>query len=167
MRPSPQPHHLAACLLLAALPLAALADTPGSLIRASELKAKPFIDAATVTSLPDNAPLTVIGNQGGWSQVKTKDGSTGWVRLLNIKLTKADDGRSDGNTLSQIGGVIRTGTTKSAATTGAKGLTKEDIANSRPNPAEVQKLETFKLKPTDIDRFAASRKLTAKNVPEL
>ncbi|WP_412480637.1 SH3 domain-containing protein [Azonexus sp. IMCC34839] len=166
MRQPSLPRHLLA-ILLAGLPFFALADSQGSLIRASELKAKPFIDAPTVASLPDNAPVTVVANQGGWSQVKTKDGSTGWVRLLNVKLTKADDGKSDGNTLSQIGGVIRTGTTKSAATTGAKGLTKEDIANSRPNPSEVQKLETFKLRPVDVDRFAASRKLNAKNVPEL
>lgn len=166
MKPANLPRHLIA-LLLTLMPLASQADTQGNLIRASELKAKPFIDAATVAMFPENTPLSVLANQGGWSQVKARDGNTGWVRLLNIKLSQAEEGKASGNTLSQVGGVIRTGTTKSAATTGAKGLSKEDIANARPNPAEVDKLDSFKLRPRDIEQFAASRKLTVKNVPEL
>lgn len=143
------------------------ADAPGTLIRAAELKAKPFIDAASVTNLPDNAPLKVIDTQGGWSQVKTNDGKSGWVRLLNIRLLAPEVSKTTGQTLSELGGVIRTGTTKSAATTGAKGLSREDIANARPNPQEVKKLDGYKAKPAEAEKFAATRKLTAQNVPEL
>jgi hypothetical protein len=144
-----------------------LAENPGVLIRAGELKAQPFTDADLVVNLPENALLDVIGNKGGWSQVKTSDGRTGWVRLLNIRLGKPEGPVTAKQTFAQIGGVIRTGTTKSAATTGVKGLTKEEISNSKPNPLEVRRLEAFKAKPGDAEKFAASRKLTVQEVPEL
>lgn len=143
------------------------ADAPGALIRAAELKAKPFIDAANVTSLPDNAPLKVIDTQGGWSQVKTSDGKSGWVRLLNIRLAQPEVAKTTGQTLGELGGVVRTGTTKAAATTGAKGLSREDLAKAQPNPQEVKKLDGYKTKSAEIEKFAATRKLTAQTVPEL
>ena len=63
--------------------------------------------------------------------------------------------------------MVRTGTTKSAATTGVKGLSKEDIARSVPSPAEVKKLDSYHASNPDIDKFAAARKLSARDIPEL
>jgi uncharacterized protein YgiM (DUF1202 family) len=139
--------------------------TPGNLIRAAELKTQPFVDAPAVAQLADGSPITVVDSKGGWSQVKSADGKTGWVRLLNVRLTAAPT--TQVSTLQQIGGVVRTGTTKAAATTGVKGLSKEDIANARPNHREVQKLDAFVPKAAEVNKFAASRKLTAVDVPEL
>lgn len=155
--------------LLGALLLSALcqADAPGVLVRAAELKAEPFIDASSVASLPDNTALSVLENKGGWSKIRTANGQSGWVRLLNVRTAKADEARSSGDSLMQIGGVIRTGTTKSAATTGAKGLSKDDLAKAQPNPNEVRRLDEFKAKPAEIDKFVAARKLVAQNVAEL
>lgn len=159
----------AATTLLCGLLLstACLADSPGVLIRSGELKAQPFTDADAIISLPENTLLTILGNKGGWSQVKTSDGKTGWVRLLNIRVGKPEGPATAKQTFAQIGGVIRTGTTKSAATTGVKGLTKEDISNSKPNPLELRRLEAFKAKPGDAEKFATSRNLTVQEVPEL
>lgn len=142
----------------------AQAQSAGTLIRAAELKAEPFADAAALVNLPSDAALTVVDSKGGWSKVKTQDGKTGWVRLLNVRLAA---GASDTSALASIGGVIRTGTTKSAATTGVKGLSKEDLARAKPNPAEVRKLDAWRAKDGEINRFAAARKLTARDVPEL
>lgn len=141
-----------------------LQATPGTLIKASDLKSEAFIDAASVASLPANAALTVLESKGGWSKVKTADGKTGWVRLLNVRVAAAASGES--STLAAIGGVIRTGTTKGAATTGVKGLSREDIARAQPNPQEVAKLDAFRSKPAQVDKFAAARKLSARDIPE-
>jgi len=155
-------------ILLAALlclgTIGTLQATPATLIRAGDLKVEAFIDAANVASLKANAALTVLENKGGWSKVRTDDGKTGWVRLLNVRV--AASANPTGGTLAAIGGVIRTGTTKGAATTGVKGLSKEDITRSRPNPQEVAKLDTFRSKPAQINKFAAARKLNTRDVPE-
>lgn len=153
-------------LPLAALCLAGLAQaqTAGTLIRAAELKAEPFADAAALANLPGDAALSVVDSKGGWSKVKTRDGKTGWVRLLNVRLAA---GAAETSTLERVGGVVRTGTTKSAATTGVKGLSKEDIARSVPSPAEVKKLDSYHASNPDIDKFAAARKLSARDIPEL
>jgi len=153
---------LAALLCLGAI--GSLQATPATLIRAGDLKAEAFIDAANVTSLPADAALTVLESKGGWSRVRTADGKTGWVRLLNVRVATGTSPAS--GTLAAIGGVIRTGTTKSTATTGVKGLSKEDIAQAQPNPQEVAKLDTFRSKPAQINKFAATRKLNARDVPE-
>lgn len=161
--------HCLAATLLGGLLLSApcLADGPGTLIRACELKNQPFIDADTLASLPDSAPVTVLDNQGGWSRIKTADGKQGWVRLLNIRIGKPDEPAVVGKSLAQLGGVIRTGTTKSAATTGVKGLSKEEIRAAKPNPQEIRRLEAARAKPREVDQFAAARKLVAQDIPEL
>lgn len=153
------------CALL--ISASCLAESPGTLIRSSELKSQPFIDATPLASLSENTLLTVLGTQGGWIQVKTTDGKSGWVRLLNVRIGKPEEPATIKQTFSQIGGVVRTGTTKSAATTGVKGLSKEDIRDSKPNPMEIRRLEAFKAKPADVEKFATSRKLTVQEVPEL
>ncbi len=160
-----QPKYLAVLSTLL-LSTACLASTPGTLIRAAELKEKPFIDAASVTSLPDNAAVSVLTNQGGWSQVKTQS-HTGWVRLLNVRLNKSEESGNAAQGLASLGGALRTGTTKSTATTGVKGLSKEDIAKAKPNPEELKRLNTFKANSGDVNKFASARKLTSQNVPEL
>ncbi len=154
-----QPKYLAvvSTLLLSTACLAA----PGTVIRATDLKEKPFTDAASITQLSDNTAVDVLTNQGGWSQVKTRS-HTGWVRLLNVRVGKESSG-----TIFDLGGVVRTATTKSTATTGAKGLDKVAIANAKPNPSEVKRLNNFKASPGAISKFASSRRLRAQDVPEL
>lgn len=138
-------------------PLVALAQSAGTLINPAELKAKPFIDAAAIGPLPANAPLSIVRTQGGWSLVKTRDGKEGWVRLLNIAVTT--DASAGGNTLASVGNVLRTGTKANVATTGVKGLTKEDIKNAKPNYFEVDRLDNFIAKKPEVDRFAQSAQL--------
>lgn len=153
---------LAALLCLGAI--GSLQATPATLVRAGDLKADAFIDAATITSLPADAALTVLESKGGWSRVRTTDGKTGWVRLLNVRV--ATTASPAGGTLAAVGGVIRTGTTKGAATTGVKGLSREDIAHAQPNPQEVAKLDAFRSNMAQIDKFASARKLKARDVAE-
>ncbi|MCE1239070.1 MAG: SH3 domain-containing protein [Azonexaceae bacterium] len=150
--------------LLLSLTSLAHAQNSGALIRAADLKAEPFVDAASIATLPGDSIVTVVDGKGGWSKVKTKDGKTGWVRMLNVRVASITP---ESSTLDQIGNVMRTGTTKGTATTGVKGLSQEDIARSVPSPAEVKKLEAYRASDIDIHKFAATRKLTARNLPEL
>ena len=142
------------------------ANALGTIIRNSDLKSSPVIDASVVGAVQENAQVTILGYEGAWSKVQTQDGKIGWIRMLNIKPGKQEDAPSVRGVVSQVGGVVRTGTTKMAATTGVKGLSKEEIKNSKPNLVEIRKLEAFKAKPKDVENFAAKRQLRPQEIPE-
>lgn len=152
-------------LLLAALSLPALA-APGTLTRASELKAKPFIDAATVAQLPEQSKVDILANEGGWSQVKSSQGQTGWVRLLNVRPDSAGGGNAL-SSLNTLGNVARTGSTGATATTGAKGISKDDLAQAAPNPQEVQRLARYASTPQDAEKHAQAQRLQKRKVAYL
>jgi hypothetical protein len=146
-----------------------MAAQEGTLIRAADLKAKPQIDAATVKALTENTPLQVLGNDGGWSQVKTNEGSQGWVRLLNVRLP-SNGGGSVSSGLASLGNVARTGSKSASATTaakGSKGFDKEALENATPNPEEVKKLDSYRATDASASAYAKSQKLVARDVPEL
>lgn len=148
---------------------AALSQNIGTVINSTELKSEPFIDAPAVGQIAATTAVSIVKNQGAWSRIKA-DGKEGWVRLLNIRLGKPEaptDIKSVGSNIVKIGGVVRTGTTKTAATTGVKGLSTEDIRKSRPNPTELRRLDAFKAKPDEIEKFAQSRNLVRQQLPEL
>ena len=72
----------AIALAIVAFPAAA---EEGAVIRADELKAMPFIDAATAAKVPANQPVTIVSRKGGWIEVRA-NGQTGWLRMLNVRL---------------------------------------------------------------------------------
>src|SRR5690606_2336037 len=69
---------------------------PGTLIRAENLLAKAASDAAVVAPLAANSAVTILGREGGWYQVKTADGKTGWVRMLSVRRSTATASTSAG-----------------------------------------------------------------------
>lgn len=143
----------------------AQAQGAATVINAAELKSQPYIDAAAVAELASGALIDILKSQGGWFMVRTLDGKEGWLRLLNVRpgqQEKLDLRKS----FSQVGGVLRTGTTKQAATTGAKGLTREDIRKSSPNPADVARLDSARARPEDAEKFAATAGLATQDVAE-
>lgn len=144
-----------------------MAAQEGTLIRAADLKAKPQIDAVTVKALGENTPLQVLGNDGGWSQVATREGKQGWVRLLNVRLASSGGSSNVGKDIDALGNVVRTGSTGASATTAAKGLSKEDLEKATPNPAEVKKLDAYRVTPEAASAYARNAKLVARQVPEL
>lgn len=139
-----------------------------TLIRASDLKAKPFIDAASIAQLPEQTRLTVVANEGGWSQVRTSSGATGWVRLLHVRLDKQGDaGAGIVKSLGTLGNVARTGSTGQTATTGAKGISKDDLAQAAPNFQEVKRLEQYRASTKEAERYAKDNRLKAQEMSYL
>ncbi len=152
--------------LIVALGSGAVAADPATVIRQSTLHSKPFVDASRVTTLGINQQVDIIGAQGAWNQVRTGDGKTGWVRLLNLRPIAAKGG-SNLKGLAQLGNVARTGSTGSAATTGAKGISKEELEAAEPDLAEVDRLESYRSSSAEARQYAASARLIARDVPPL
>jgi len=152
----------AALLMLAAGNLHA---APASVARASELKSKPAIDAAKLGDLSEGEQVEHLGNEGGWSKVKTAQGKTGYIRMLNLHFaTNASNSNAVGG-LATLGNVARTGSNTNVATTGVKGVTKEDLDKAIPNPEEVANMEKYAVSADEARKTAKTAKLTPQNVP--
>jgi len=154
-----------AALLVAALPWVAHAQEQGFTNRATELKDKASADAATVAQLPVDTPVKVLARGGGWTQVDA-GGKTGWVRVFHLRFPSTVQAGSDsGAGLSSIGAALGFGggTNRKAnlATTGIRGLSPEDLKNASPNPAELEKLHSYRVDKAAAERFARDAKLAA------
>lgn len=130
---------------LAALLLATLSSTAfgegATLARDTELRAKPLNDAAVVAPLKAKAVVDVLARSGAWAQVKTADGATGYVRLLNLRTSSGAQG---GSGVGQLASVFRTGSSGNSVSTGVKGMSEEDLTGATADPAQLTRLGTYK-----------------------
>jgi hypothetical protein len=139
------------------LPLApAAAAERAAVIRASELKAKPFMDAPTSANLAANQQVNVLSRQGAWVQIEA-GGASGWVRMLNLRM---EAGTAQASAAPVRRGrfssptSLFTGSTGTTATTGIKGMDEEDIRNASVNYAELQRLGTLAVQPAEASATA-------------
>lgn len=145
--------------MIRAFPLAALLLVPagyaeaaekGLVIRAGELMAQPFIDAAKSGPVAPNQPITILERRGAWAKVET-GGRSGWIRLLNVRLeprpASAVTGQGSGGpssaSITNPTSLLRTGSTRRTVTTGVKGMDEEDIRNASPDPVQLLRLGTL------------------------
>ena len=147
--------------ILLLLPALAFAE-PATVIRATELKAEPAADAATVTTLAENAAVEALERKGGWTRVKAGT-NEGWVRMLALRYSAATP-KSGDTGITQLFNVARTGSSGTQVTTGVRGLDEQQLANAQPNPAELEKLRKFAVDAPTAASFAAQGKLDAKPV---
>ncbi len=152
---------LAALLLLA--PLVALAE-PATLIRDTELRQAPASDAAVLAPLRVNARVDALERRGGWTRVKAEGGPEGWVRMLALRYAGAGTARAGDSGVAQILNVARTGTSGTQVATGVRGLDAEQLANAKPNTAELKKLQGYAASGAAAAGFAAQGKLEARHI---
>ncbi len=143
----------------------ALAD-PGSVTRATDLKDKPFLDAPTVTRLAAGSRVEVQTRKGAWAQVSTRDGKSGWLKILNLRSATGSSGSSLGG-VNQLLSVAKTGSSGNTVTTGVKGLSAEQIKNAKPNPQEVERMKSYGASSQEAQRFARSSRLEPRTVANI
>lgn len=106
---------LAQLLLISALAFFSVytAAQTMTVLRASELKADRFIDAASLAQLSAGQSVESIKIEAGWVQIRTSD-KTGWVRALALKggntaqiasASRLDSGRSGNNNSMSTTGI--------------------------------------------------------------
>jgi len=152
---------IAALVLL--FPALALAE-PATVIRATELKQSPATDAAGVATLAENAKVDALERKGGWTRVRAEGGAEGWVRMLALRYAGAGEAKQGDAGISQILNVARTGTSGAQVTTGVRGLYAEQLANAKPNAAELKKMERYAASRDSAEGFAAKGELSAQQV---
>ena len=152
-----------ATLLLLLAPALCLAE-PATLIRATELRQQPATDAASVAPLAENTKVDALERKGGWTRVRTAGGAEGWVRMLALRFAGAGEARPGDSGVAQLLNVARSGTSGAQVTTGVRGLDTEQLANAKPNPAELKRLERYSASKDAAESFAAKGSLRPQRV---
>jgi hypothetical protein len=155
-------HFVALCLLLGFVSTV-WAGGYAYTIRPAELKAKPYSDAQTLTSLPPRSKVEVLGRQASWTQVKSAS-FTGWVKMLNLQLESNEQKKSGDNGLSALFNVAATGKSNSTVTTGIRGLSEEQLKNTKPDPQALQAAKRYAVSRQEAQRYATEGKLHAQSV---
>ncbi len=136
------------------------AGEPAYLVRATELKAKPFSDAATLTLLAENRKVELLLRQASWTQVKA-EGTTGWVKMLSLRLGDPTVSKKSGDSgLGALFSAAATGNSGSTTTTGVKGVTEENLKNAQPNPQALKAVQTYSVSKKEAQQFANAGGLT-------
>ena len=151
--------HLVFAAILASASLLAFAES-GTVIRASDLKQKPFLDATSQGRVAAGNVVNIVGRQGAWMQVKS-GGQTGWLKLLNVRTSA---GTASGGGLGTLAKVLTTGSSGTTVTTGVKGLTGGEVTATHPAPEQLQKLDTYAVTPATAAAAARKVPLKTKNV---
>ncbi len=143
-----------------------------TLLRSTELRAKPFRDAEVVQKLSANTNLQVVKRKGGWYQVKTA-GKTGWVRMTMLLFSQpgGQPASSNGGQAADdaVGGLLtgRSSYRGVTAATGIRGLEAVDIRNSVPNDAAVTSMDKYAVSAKSARSYASSGGLKSKKVAYL
>lgn len=143
-----------------------MAPTPGTATLNTELKARPSIDAQTLTMLPAESAVTIIDRQGGWLQVVSGD-TRGWVRLLHVS---SQPPGSRGPTRQELEAAARVatgraGTGNVVVTTGIRGLTEEQLRLAQANPEELERLDGYGVETAQAKAYAAAHQLERRQIP--
>jgi hypothetical protein len=152
-----------ATLLLLLAPALCLAE-PATVIRATEMKQQPATDAAAAGQLAENAKVDALERRGGWTRVKAGGGAEGWVRMLALRYAGAGEAKQGDSGVAQLLNVARSGTSGTQVTTGVRGLDADQLANARPNAAELRKMEGYAARRDGAESFAAKGNLSAQRV---
>lgn len=146
----------------------------GLIIRAGDLLAQPFIDAAKSAPVTANQPVTILERRGAWASVDS-NGTKGWVRVLNLRLdpgTARPAGARPSNSpsaasITSPASLLRTGSSGRTVTTGVKGMDEEDIRNATPDYAELEQLGTLEVSADDARANALKSSLKENTVEYL
>ena len=152
---------IAACSCMLLFAGSAAAAEAAFTVRPTELKDKPFTDAATLLTLAEARRVDVLQRQASWMQVKAER-TTGWVKMLSLRFDQAGATRSNvksSSNLSVLFNVAQTGKGGSTATTGVKGITEEALRNPKPNPVAIGQMNELAVSREDVQAFGMEGQL--------
>lgn len=154
-----------AIILALACSLAQAGETAYT-VRVTALKAKPYTDADTLSTLAAQSRVEILLRRGSWCQVKVND-TTGWVKMLSLRLGEASKNKTGDSGFRTLFGVASTGSTGSTMTTGVRGLSEEKLHNPHPNPQALQEINGYAADKAEAQQFAKSGKLSATKIDYL
>lgn len=143
----------------------AQAGDPAYAVRDTDLKARPYSDADTLSVVPADSKVEIMQRKSSWMQVKVGN-KTGWVKMLSLRLSAGQKKRGDSG-LASLFNVATTGSSGSTVTTGVRGLSEEQLKNTRGNPRELENARAYAVDKSEAKKFARAGKLTAHSMDYL
>lgn len=156
---------LLVALCLACITFTAQAGEAAYTVRATEMRAKPFSDAAAVASLPENSPVEVLTRKAGWMQIKGGD-KNGWVKLLDLRFGDASAPKKSGS--SGLGALFNVATGGgNTVSTGVRGLSEEKLKDPKPDPQALETVQHYAVSKNDAMQFGRAGQLAAQSIDYL
>ncbi len=141
-----------------------MAPTPGTVVRATELKDKPVANARTLKQLAAKSAVTIVDRQGGWLRV-TAQGQQGWVRLLHVSTQPAGaSGKTNDLEAAKRIATGRAGGGNIVATSGIRGLNEEQLRTAAANPEDLKRLDGYAATEAQASDYARRHGLAARRV---
>ena len=167
-------HWLGYGLLLLGSTLAHAQSDAVLLKRATELRDTPGENSRSLAALAARTPLARSGaRQGAWIQVRTAEGTSGWVHMFDVGSAATAEAPGAGtNALRGLTSFFNRGSAQGGASTatstvGIRGLGAEDLARSQPNMAAVAQADTLRLDADPARQFASAAALVSRLVDAL
>ena len=154
---------------VACLPLAALAESPAMVKRATELRDGPGTTPAVLANLAAKSSVTRLDErQGPWVRVRTPEGAVGWLHLFDLGSPESSGNVATGalRSVANLFGGSRP-TTVSTSTIGIRGLEAEDLARAQPDLPAVARMEKLRQSDAQARQFAREAALTVAEVEPL
>lgn len=147
--------------------VSAAVATHARTVVATSLNAAPASDAVLVTKLGADTDLDVLKRTGGWYDVRTLQGQTGWLVMTSIKFAHNPTGDTWGTSWYTLFENGRSGVAGSTATLGVRGLNTGTIENATPAPAAVSAIGAYAVDSSKASAFAKALGLKAAQVSYL
>jgi hypothetical protein len=146
--------------LCAAVAFAAV--TRGTVTRDDVIRAEPVATGAAVATVRTGATVSVVDRNGFWRRVEGPAGK-GWLRMSSVRV---DSAASAGAGLAALA-TGRGATGNVVTTSGARGISAEDLTGATPDAAELQEVETLAVTPEQARRFAGEAGLAPRELAYL
>lgn len=131
--------------------------------RDTELRVQPLSDGTVSGRLAANTALKVLQRRGGWYEISTTANGRGWLRMFHVRKTET----GIAGMFQQAAAVIEGGRSvsrKAQATTGIRGVSEDDLRQSKPDFAAVDRLRQFSTSSDSARRFAAELDLKPQHI---
>jgi peptidoglycan hydrolase-like protein with peptidoglycan-binding domain len=153
----------------------------GETVTDSLLRAAPADTADSHQVVQKGVGVEVLRREGSWLEVRVTgtDPQEGWLKFSSVRSTEkqassAPQKKKGGfwanltrGVTSMLGGGDPNQGGQGTVTVGVRGLAAEDLAATIPDPAEVDKMESYRADSEQAYRFAGEAKLTAQTVDYL
>jgi hypothetical protein len=155
-----------AVIFLSAMCGLAHAGDPAYTVRDTDLRARPFADAESLSLVPANTRVEIMQRKSSWMQVRVS-GTTGWVKMLSLRLGAPEQNKRGDSGLAALFNVASTGNSGSTVTTGVRGLSEEQLKNTHANPQELEAARAYAVSKSEAKKFAQAGRLNARDMAYL
>ena len=150
---------LTVALLLTGASLAKDAATPATVAKPSaDVRAKPDAGATVVATLRKDQPVSVTGQQGLWFRLSLDDGTTGYVRVNEVRMVFA---RTETGGIGKALFTGRAGKGRVSETASVRGIDESALKAAGFDATQLALMESYRVSPQDAEAAATGRGWTA------